>query len=114
MGGEIVDLVFPDRFGYLGNLAAFGIKSTVESYESGIEDSQKALRQSYAKIEKSQLKSGTSVAPDLRGGMACLLAALGVNGRSEIHSPEIILRGYDKLIEKMTSLGADIKHQKCK
>ena len=113
-GGEIVDLVFPDRFGYLGNLAAFGIKSTVERYESGIEDSQKTLRQSYAKIEKSQLKSGTAVAPDLRGGMACLLAALGAKGRSEINSPEIILRGYDKLIEKMTSLGADIKHQKCK
>lgn len=112
MGGEIVDLVFPDRFGYLGNLAAFGIKSTVESYESGIEDSQKALRQSYAKIEKSQLKSGTAVAPDLRGGMACLLAALGAKGRSEINSPEIILRGYDKLIEKMISLGADIKHLK--
>ena len=94
-GGQIRDFVFPERFGYLENLATFGIKSRVVD--------------KCAKIEKSRLKSGSAIAPDLRGGMACLLAALGANGCSEIHSPEIILRGYDRLAEKLTSLGADVK-----
>ena len=94
-GGQIRDFVFPERFGYLKNLATFGIKSRVVD--------------KCAKIEKSRLKSGSTIAPDLRGGMACLLAALGANGCSEIHSPEIILRGYDRLAEKLTSLGADVK-----
>ena len=94
-GGQIRDFVFPERFGYLENLATFGIKSRVVD--------------KCAKIEKSHLKSGSAIAPDLRGGMACLLAALGANGYSEIRSAQLILRGYDRLAEKLTSLGADVK-----
>lgn len=94
-GGQIRDFVFPERFGYLKNLEPFGIKSRVVD--------------KCAKIEKSHLKSGKSNAPDLRGGMACLLAALGANGYSEIRSAQLILRGYDRLAEKLTSLGADVK-----
>jgi UDP-N-acetylglucosamine 1-carboxyvinyltransferase len=94
-GGQIRDFVFPERFGYLENLATFGIKSRVVD--------------KCAKIEKSRLKSGSAIAPDLRGGMACLLAALGANGYSEIRSAQLILRGYDRLAEKLTSLGADVK-----
>lgn len=94
-GGQIRDFVFPERFGYLKNLEPFGIKSRVVD--------------KCAKIEKSRLKSGSAIAPDLRGGMACLLAALGANGHSEIRSAQLILRGYDRLAEKLTSLGADVK-----
>ena len=115
-GGEIRDFVFPERFGYLKTLAAFGIKSTVESsaqnakiHEENQKEYTKKLENNCAKIEKSRLKSGSAIAPDLRGGMACLLAALGAKGHSEIYSPEIILRGYDKLTEKLASLGADVK-----
>ena len=94
-GGEIRDFVFPERFGYLESLAAFGISSTVA--------------EKCAKIEKSHLKPGKSNAPDLRGGMACLLAALCAKGCSEISSADLILRGYDCLVEKLTSLGAEVK-----
>ncbi len=94
-GGQIRDFVFPERFGYLENLATFGIKSRVVD--------------KCAKIEKSTLIPAIAYAPDLRGGMACLLAALGANGYSEIRSAQLILRGYDRLAEKLTSLGADVK-----
>ena len=94
-GGEIRDFVFPERFGYLESLAAFGISSTV---------AEKCV-----KIKKSHLKPGKSNAPDLRGGMACLLAALCAKGYSEISSADLILRGYDCLVEKLTSLGAEVK-----
>lgn len=94
-GGEIRDFVFPERFGYLESLADFGISSTVA--------------EKCAKIEKSHLKPGKSNAPDLRGGMACLLAALSAKGYSEISSADLILRGYDSIVEKLTSLGAEVK-----
>jgi UDP-N-acetylglucosamine 1-carboxyvinyltransferase len=65
--------------------------------------------QGAAKIEKSCLYRASVTSPDLRGGMALIIAALSAKGRSEILSPEIILRGYDNLIEKLESLGANIK-----
>ena len=43
------------------------------------------------------------------GGAACLLCALSAEGRSEIHSAEIILRGYEKIAEKLCAVGANIK-----
>ena len=122
-GGEIRDFVFPERFGYLESLAAFGIKSSIEGCETGIKTSVESrengenspseiFEHPYAKIEKSHLKSGKSNAPDLRGGMACLLAALSAKGYSEISSADLILRGYDSLVEKLTSLGAEVKTAK--
>lgn len=94
-GGEIFDTVWQGRFGYLDSLKNFGVHSMVGD--------------GFARIEKSRLTPGIAASPDLRGGMACLLAALSANGISEITYPEIILRGYDSLIEKLTSLGADVK-----
>ena len=108
-GGEIRDFVFPERFGYLESLAAFGIKTSIESRENGENSPSEIFEHPYAKIEKSHLKSGKSNAPDLRGGMACLLAALSAKGYSEISSADLILRGYDCLVEKLTSLGAEVK-----
>ena len=94
-GGVIIDNVWQGRFGYLDSLSNFGLKFS--------------RKNSSAKIEKSIFQSGTSTCTDLRGGAACLIAALASDGRSEIHSPEIILRGYEKIIEKLKSLGADVK-----
>ena len=108
-GGEIRDFVFPERFGYLESLAAFGIKSSIESRKNGENSPSEIFEHPCVKIEKSHLKSGKSNAPDLRGGMACLLAALSAKGYSEISSADLILRGYDCLVEKLTSLGAEVK-----
>lgn len=93
--GVITDSVWKERFGYLSALGKMGLKYNTSSGS--------------AKIEKSRLHRASVTAPDLRGGMALIIAALSAKGRSEIHSPEIILRGYDSLIEKLESLGADIK-----
>lgn len=94
-GGEITDTVWRTRFGYLNALSAFGVKSAV--------DDNRAV------IFKSKIYNGSVTAPDLRGGMACLMCALSATGQSEIRSAEIILRGYEKLEEKLCALGADIK-----
>ncbi len=47
--------------------------------------------------------------PDIRAGMALLLAALAVPGKSTIRNVGQIDRGYEKVDEKMRSLGAKIE-----
>jgi UDP-N-acetylglucosamine 1-carboxyvinyltransferase len=47
--------------------------------------------------------------PDIRAGMALLLAALAVPGRSTIRNVGQIDRGYERVDEKLRSLGANIE-----
>ena len=54
------------------------------------------------------LKSATVSAPDVRGGMACSMAALLAEGVSTVASVETVERGYESLCEKLRNLGADI------
>ncbi len=50
---------------------------------------------------------GTDLAsPDIRAGMALVIAALCARGESRIHRAEIIYRGYGNLVEKLRSIGA--------
>lgn len=47
--------------------------------------------------------------PDIRAGMALVLAALIARGESVINRAELIERGYEEVVEKLTSLGAAIQ-----
>ncbi len=47
--------------------------------------------------------------PDVRAGMALLLAALSARGTSTIYNIRQIDRGYERVDEKLRSLGADIE-----
>jgi UDP-N-acetylglucosamine 1-carboxyvinyltransferase len=47
--------------------------------------------------------------PDIRAGMALLLATLAAKGESVIRNVRQIDRGYEKVDEKMKSLGAKIE-----
>jgi len=49
------------------------------------------------------------VSPDLRAGVALVMAALLAHGRTEIDNIYQIDRGYEKLDERLRGLGADIK-----
>lgn len=46
--------------------------------------------------------------PDIRAGMAMLIAALGARGTSVIEHAQVIDRGYERVEEKLRALGADI------
>ena len=94
-GGKIKDEVFPERFGYLDRLLTFGVKYKLFGGE--------------AYVYPSNFNPSKAYAPDLRGGAACLLCALEAHGVSEIYSPEIILRGYERLNEKISSLGGAVE-----
>jgi UDP-N-acetylglucosamine 1-carboxyvinyltransferase len=59
----------------------------------------------------SPLKGGTVESPDIRAGMAMLLAALAAEGPSVIHNVGQIERGYERIDERLRSLGADIERR---
>jgi UDP-N-acetylglucosamine 1-carboxyvinyltransferase len=46
--------------------------------------------------------------PDIRAGMALLVAALCARGTSTIDNAEMIDRGYERIDERLRALGADI------
>jgi UDP-N-acetylglucosamine 1-carboxyvinyltransferase len=57
----------------------------------------------------SPLRGGEVESPDIRAGMAVLLAALAAEGESVIHNVGQIERGYEKIDERLRALGAHIE-----
>ena len=94
-GGVVTEGVFSHRFGYLCALASMGLSYVKNG--------------STAYIFPSRLSPAEVTAMDLRGGAALLLAALAAKGESVIDGASCILRGYENIVEKFSSLGADIK-----
>ena len=57
----------------------------------------------------SELHGTVLSSPDIRAGMALVIAALCAKGESRIHRAEIIYRGYGNLVEKLRSIGAVVE-----
>ena len=57
----------------------------------------------------SQLRGTTLESPDIRAGMAMLIAALGAEGTSRIQNIRQIERGYERIDERLCALGARIE-----
>ena len=61
-------------------------------------------------LERKQTLRGIKMAsPDIRAGVALLIAALSANGVSEISSIDQIDRGYQNIDTRLRALGADIE-----
>ena len=54
------------------------------------------------------LRGRRMVSPDIRAGIAMLIAALSAEGKSQIDNVEQIDRGYENIEERLTALGAKI------
>jgi UDP-N-acetylglucosamine 1-carboxyvinyltransferase len=57
----------------------------------------------------SRLRAATVESPDIRAGMAMLLAALCAEGTSTINNVGQIERGYERIDERLNALGARIE-----
>jgi UDP-N-acetylglucosamine 1-carboxyvinyltransferase len=57
----------------------------------------------------SSLRGREFVSPDIRAGIALVMAALIATGQSEIDRIELIDRGYERVDERLRMLGADIE-----
>jgi UDP-N-acetylglucosamine 1-carboxyvinyltransferase len=62
-------------------------------------------------VGPAQLNASTIVTPDIRAGMALLLAALCAKGSSEIHNVHQIDRGYEAIDRRLAALGAHIRRE---
>ena len=92
----IKETIFESRFRSAAELAKMGASI--------------ALCQNRAVITGVPFLKGTHVsATDLRGGAALVIAALAAKGTTIIENVCYIDRGYDRLVENLTRLGADIK-----
>ncbi|MEQ8201573.1 MAG: UDP-N-acetylglucosamine 1-carboxyvinyltransferase [Syntrophomonadaceae bacterium] len=92
----IVENVFENRFQIIEELNRMGAKIRLEGHT--------------AIVEGVPILYGTTVrATDLRAGAALVLAALAARGQTVIEDAIHIFRGYEDIIEKLTSLGAHIK-----
>lgn len=58
---------------------------------------------------KTQLRGITMSSPDIRAGVALLIAAMSARGKSTIRNIEQIDRGYERIEERLNPLGANIK-----
>lgn len=56
----------------------------------------------------NSLHATDMISPDIRAGVAMLIAALGAKGKSRIQNIDQIDRGYEKIDERLNSLGANI------
>ena len=91
----VIENIFENRFKYIQELTRMGAKITTEGKTAII----KGTRKMY----------GTRVmATDLRGGAALILAGLVAKGTTEVQNIKYVLRGYERIDEKLNSLGAKI------
>jgi UDP-N-acetylglucosamine 1-carboxyvinyltransferase len=58
---------------------------------------------------KIKLKATMMTSPDIRAGVALLIAAMSAKGTSIIHNIDQIDRGYSRIDERLNALGAQIK-----
>lgn len=108
----IHETVYDDRFAYTKDLKRMGanIEVTDECLSTTPCRFHGATFNHSVRIRGSTPLSGTEITmTDLRAGMAHMIAALSANGESLISGITHVERGYEKIDDRLRSLGADIK-----
>lgn len=90
-----VENIFENRFRYVDELKRLGAKIKTEGKIAVVEGVDK-------------LSGATCKCTDLRGGAALVIAGLAANGRTTIGEIKHINRGYEKIVDNLKLLGADI------
>lgn len=93
----IHDWMYETRMFFVDKLISMGANITIA-------DPHRVLVYGLTKLIGRQMET-----PDIRAGMALVLAALIAEGESVINRVELIERGYSNVVENLQSLGADIQ-----
>jgi UDP-N-acetylglucosamine 1-carboxyvinyltransferase len=118
---SIIEKVYPSRFQHIANLQKMGAKvnffnpeiTDPSTYYQFNPESDKPEYFHGVKIYgPTKLQPANFVINDLRAGASTTLAALTAPGTSIIDGVEYIERGYEKLAERLRSLGANIDYIK--
>lgn len=114
----IHETVYENRFGYASELIKMGADITlfnpvVENpetfYNFNMEDNKHEYFHAIKIRGPVDLHNAVVTMTDLRAGATLLLAALAARGTSVIFGVEHLDRGYERLEERLRSLGADIE-----
>lgn len=92
----VTEGIFENRFRYVEELVRMGANIQVDGRVAVVEG-------------VTSLQAAPCRASDLRAGAALVVAALAAEGISEIEEIGHIERGYERIVEKFTALGADIR-----
>ena len=93
----ISEYVHENRFQHVRELAKMGAGITVEGRLHAIVHGPARLR-------------GTELTiPDIRSGAALVIAALCAEGESLLHNPWHVERGYEDMVGKLSSVGAEVE-----
>jgi len=92
---KVTETIWENRFMHIPYLNDLGANISIKNQTATI-------------MGPSKLKSSSVVATDLRAGAAMVAAALLAEGKTTITNAEHILRGYEQIVEKLTSVGAKI------
>ena len=97
--GEILifEKMFENRLFFVDKLVAMGARITLC-------DPHRAIVSGPSRLHGERVES-----PDIRAGMAMLIAALAADGVSEIGNIRQIDRGYEQIDERLRTLGANIE-----
>jgi len=93
----IFEKMFENRLFFVDKLISMGAEITIC-------DPHRAIVIGPRRLRGQRLSS-----PDIRAGMAMLIAALCAEGTSEIHNVREIDRGYERIDERLRALGAKIE-----
>lgn len=91
------DWMYESRMFFVDKLIAMGANITIA-------DPHRVVVYGPTKLHGRDLET-----PDIRAGIALVLAALVAKGDSVINRAELIERGYENVVEKLSSLGANIQ-----
>lgn len=95
----ITENIFESRYKYAQELIRMGAKINVEGRTAIIKGTKK-------------IQGANVVATDLRGGASLVIAGLYAKGVTQVDNVHYILRGYEKIDEKLKKLGAKIYIEK--
>lgn len=90
------DWMYESRMFFVDKLISMGANVTIA-------DPHRVLVYGPTSLRGQQLDT-----PDLRAGMALILASLSAKGKSTIEKIELVERGYEKIEERLSALGAKI------
>ncbi len=113
----IHETVYENRFGYTYMLEKMG--ADIERFKECL--GSKPCRFAMQNYEHSIIVKGQTPLvgqeisiPDLRAGFAYVMAGLVAEGKSVISGMQYLDRGYEDLVNKLQSLGANVKRSKTK
>jgi len=118
---SIIERVYPSRFQHITNLEKMGLKvkyfnpivtNPKSYYEFNPQNDSPQYFHGVKIYGPVKLKPAKFVINDLRAGASTTLAALTATGISIVDNVEYIERGYEKLADRLKSLGAQIEYIK--